>query len=77
MLILTRKLNEEINIDGEITIKIISISDNQVKLGIEAPKDVQIVRKEVLDRVKENTQDAIKKSKELPVEIKGLKIKKI
>ncbi|MCA2004284.1 MAG: carbon storage regulator CsrA [Ignavibacterium sp.] len=77
MLILTRKLNEEINIDGEITIKIISISDNQVKLGIEAPKDVQIVRKEVLDRVKESTKDALKKVKEKPSEIKGLKIKKI
>lgn len=77
MLILTRKLNEEISIDGEITIKIISISDNQVKLGIEAPRDVQIVRKEILDRVKENTQDAMNKSKELPADIKGLKIKKI
>lgn len=77
MLILTRKLNEEINIDGEITIKIISISDNQVKLGIEAPKDVQIVRKEVIDRVKESTKDALKKVKEKPSEIKGLKIKKI
>lgn len=77
MLILTRKLNEEINIDGEITIKIISISDNQVKLGIEAPRDVQIVRKEILDRVKESTQDALNMSKELPAEIKGLKIKKI
>lgn len=77
MLILTRKLNEEINIDGEITIKIISISDNQVKLGIEAPRDVQIVRKEILDRVKESTKDALKKSKELPAGIKELKIKKI
>lgn len=77
MLILTRKLNEEINIDGEITIKIISISDNQVKLGIEAPKDVQIIRKEVLDRVKESTKDALKKVREKPSEIKGLKIKKI
>lgn len=77
MLILTRKLNEEINIDGEITIKIISISDNQVKLGIEAPKDVQIVRKEVLDRVKESTKNALKKVKEKPSVIKGLKIKKI
>ncbi len=77
MLILTRKLNEEINIDGEITIKIISISDNQVKLGIEAPKDVQIVRKEVLERVKESTKDALRKIKEKPSEIKGLKIKKI
>ncbi len=77
MLILTRKLNEEINIDGEITIKIISISDNQVKLGIEAPKDVQIVRKEVLERVKESTKDALRKINEKPSEIKGLKIKKI
>ncbi|AFH50207.1 Carbon storage regulator [Ignavibacterium album JCM 16511] len=77
MLILTRKLNDEINIDGEITIKIISISDNQVKLGIEAPRDVQIVRKEVLDRVKENTKDALNKIKDKPSEIKGLKIKKI
>lgn len=77
MLILTRKLNEEISIDGKITIKIISISDNQVKLGIDAPKEVQILRQEILDRVLENAKDAVTKSSEIPTEIKGLKIKKI
>ena len=44
MLILTRKLNEEIKIGSGITVKIISISDNTVKLGIDAPQNIQIVR---------------------------------
>ena len=38
MLILTRKFDEEIKIGSDITVKILSVSDGQVKLGITAPK---------------------------------------
>ncbi len=47
MLILGRKDGEEINIGNDITIKVISISQGQVKLGLIAPKDVQILRSEI------------------------------
>ncbi len=47
MLILGRKDGEEINIGNDITIKVISISQRQVKLGLTAPKDLQILRGEI------------------------------
>lgn len=77
MLILTRKLNEEVVIDGEITIKIISISENQVKLGFEAPKNIQINRKEVFEKVKESLLKAAEMQKEKPSIISGLKPNKL
>lgn len=77
MLILTRKLNEEIKIGSGITVKIISISDNTVKIGIDAPQNIQIVRTELYDRVKEVSQQAAKSVKEKPAGLSSLKIKKI
>ncbi len=77
MLILTRKLNEEIKIGNDILVKVISISENNVKIGIEAPKGVQIIRSELYDKVIEVSSLATKQSK---LELKGLtklKIKKI
>ncbi|WZL73739.1 carbon storage regulator CsrA [Clostridiaceae bacterium 35-E11] len=60
MLILTRKTNESIIIDNQIEVKIISIEDGKVKLGISAPKDIEIHRKEVyLEIQEENKQAAI------------------
>jgi carbon storage regulator len=77
MLILTRKLNEEIKIGSGITVKIISISDNTVKIGIDAPQNIQIVRTELYDKVKENSVKATKSVQEKPADLTKLKIKKI
>ncbi len=77
MLILTRKINEEIKIGSGITVKIISISDNTVKIGIDAPPNIQIVRTELYDKVKESSFKAIKSLKEKPANVSELKIKKI
>ncbi len=77
MLILTRKLNEEIKIGSGITVKIISISENTIKIGIDAPQNIQIVRTELYDKVKESSVKAIKSVKEKPADLSKLKIKKI
>ena len=53
MLILTRKINEEIIINSDIRIKILSISENQIKLGISAPENMEILRGEIFERVKQ------------------------
>jgi carbon storage regulator len=53
MLILTRKINEEIIINSDIRIKIISISENQIKLGITAPENMPILRGEIYEKVKQ------------------------
>jgi len=53
MLVLARKLNESIVVGDNITIKVISIDKGVVKLGIEAPKEISIVRNELLEDVKD------------------------
>jgi carbon storage regulator len=53
MLILTRKLGEQITIGDDITIKLLEIKGTQVKLGLEAPQDISIHRKEIYDRIRE------------------------
>ncbi len=64
MLILSRKQNEKIRIGSEIIINVLSISDTQVKIGIEAPSNVKILREEIYEDVKKHTIEATKQSKE-------------
>jgi carbon storage regulator len=49
MLVLTRKKNETIVIDGDISITVVEIRDDKVRLGIVCPKDVPVHRQEVHD----------------------------
>lgn len=77
MLILKRKLDEEIKIGHNISVKILSVSDGQVKLGITAPDDVQILRAELVEKVKENIHEASKASKLSITELAKMKINKI
>jgi len=50
MLVLSRRSGEQIVIDGKITVKIIEVHERQVRLGIEAPDDVRVLREELVDR---------------------------
>ena len=58
MLSLTRKSNESIIIDGNIEIKILSVSDGKVRIGISAPKNVEIHRKEIYDLIQTENRSA-------------------
>lgn len=51
MLVLSRRINERLMIGDEVSIKIISIIGGQVRLGIDAPRDISIHRQEVYDRI--------------------------
>lgn len=58
MLVLTRRIGESIVADNKITYTILGIQGNQVRIGIDAPKDVPVHRQEIQDRInKENGND--------------------
>jgi len=52
MLVLTRKSDESINLGDEITITVVEVKGNSVRLGIKAPTNVRIFRKEIYDKIK-------------------------
>jgi carbon storage regulator len=49
VLVLSRKTGETIHIEGQIKVKIVKINGNRVKVGIEAPDNVQILRSELAE----------------------------
>jgi carbon storage regulator len=59
MLILSRKPGESIVIDGRITVKIIRLDGDIIKLGIEAPREVPVHRQEVYEEIQKNNQEAL------------------
>ncbi len=58
MLVLSRKKNESIVINNDITIVVVEIRGDKVRLGIEAPKEVPVHRREVYDAIKRSEQAA-------------------
>jgi carbon storage regulator len=56
MLVLSRKKNESIVINNDITIVVVEIRGDKVRLGVEAPKEVPVHRREVYDAIKRNEQ---------------------
>ncbi|WP_144478047.1 carbon storage regulator CsrA [Cytobacillus oceanisediminis] len=58
MLVLTRKNGETIKIGDDIEITIISAKNDKVKIGIKAPEDIEILRKEVFDQIQTENEEA-------------------
>jgi carbon storage regulator len=58
MLILTRKLGESIIIGEKVQLSVVEINKNNIKIGINAPKDVTIYREEVFEKIKEENEMA-------------------
>lgn len=59
MLVLTRKKSESIIIDNEIEVVILEVNGDQVKIGINAPKEIPVLRKEIYQAVKEENKAAL------------------
>ena len=59
MLILSRKTNETIVIDGRIRVKVIRVDGDTVKLGIDAPQDVPVHREEIYQEIQKSNQAAL------------------
>ncbi|WEG16565.1 carbon storage regulator CsrA [Alkalihalophilus pseudofirmus] len=68
MLVLTRRLQEVIQIGDDIEIKILAIEGDQIKLGIDAPRNIEIHRKEVYLEIQKENHEAGRK-----VSLEGLK----
>jgi carbon storage regulator len=62
MLVLTRKLQEAIRIGKDIEIKVLAVEGDQVKLGISAPKNIEIHRKEIYISIQEENSNAANSS---------------
>lgn len=56
MLILTRKLGESIVIGDNIKIKVVEINNQQIRLGVDAPKNIIVHREEVYNKIKEENE---------------------
>jgi len=67
MLILSRKTNEKIMIGDDISISVIEIRGDQVRIGVDAPKSVKVFRQEVYDAIKAENKAAAQSSVTLPV----------
>ena len=64
MLVLARKVDESIVIGDDIVIKVVSVENGVVKLGIDAPKEIAIIRSELLEEIKESNKAAVGHSNE-------------
>jgi len=75
VLVLSRKANESIMIGKDIEIKILGVEEGKIKLGIEAPRDVEIYRKEIYVEIEEENITASKQQLDLEY-LKGMFTKK-
>ena len=58
MLILTRRVGETLMIGNEVTVTVLGVKGNQVRIGVNAPKDVAVHREEIFDRIKREDQES-------------------
>ncbi|ABK45583.1 carbon storage regulator, CsrA / carbon storage regulator, CsrA [Magnetococcus marinus MC-1] len=64
MLILTRRVGESLHIGDDIKITLLGIKGNQVRIGIDAPRDVEVHREEIYDRIRRETRKANRRTAE-------------
>jgi carbon storage regulator len=71
MLVLSRKIKESIVIASNIEVRITKIEGDTVRLGIIAPPEIPIYRKEVLEMIENNNKKAILDPQSIPVQLKS------
>lgn len=67
MLVLTRKVNQSIMIGDQVEVVVLEVRGEQVRLGIRAPKEVSVHRKEIYEQIQEENRQAAKtRSEDVP-----------
>jgi carbon storage regulator len=67
MLVLTRKLGEVIRVGDAVTVRVLEVKGNQVRLGVDAPADVRIYREEIYRAIHKENEDAARHQGGVPL----------
>ena len=72
MLVLSRKTNESIVIDGNVTVSVLRVDHDNVRIGIDAPLSIPVLRKEIYEEIKTNNEVAAGSAKRKVKQVKRL-----